>query len=78
MHSPFLQPAGQMVTEIPGVLCPGETPHYQGPFCHRAALLESISVPAVGPKPASLWLPPSDPPGGCYVCIPTSDVEPGV
>ena len=56
-----------------------ETPHYWGPFCHRAALLASISVPAVGPKPASLWLPPSDPTGGCWnVSIPISGIEPDV
>ena len=79
MHSPSLQPAGQMVPEIHWVLCPGETPHYQGPFCHRASLLTSISVPAVGPKPASLWLPPSDPTGGCWnVSIPISGIEPDV
>ena len=27
-----------MVTEIPWILCPGETPPHQGPSCHRAAL----------------------------------------
>ena len=42
-------------------------------------LLESISVPTVGPKPASLWLAPSDPTGGCWkASIPISGIEPDV